>query len=141
LSVEHASFETQRDEQPRIIKLRRIIPFLSLFEESASEKSRIIRGRWNLLLMLYYFNWTGTSGELRKFVEHMKSIIKGTESAEFTGLFIPTSEWNYVIVMKAKSYEKILQIMKTYIEKFGWAKTSLAKAELLHTFEDLGLKE
>jgi hypothetical protein len=31
--------------------------------------------------------------------------------------------------------------MKTYIERFGWATTSLAKAELLHTFEELGLKE
>jgi hypothetical protein len=31
--------------------------------------------------------------------------------------------------------------MKAYIEKFGWAKTSLAKAELFHTFEELGLKE
>jgi len=69
----------------------------------------------------------------------MKSIIKGTEGVEFNGFFIPTSEWHYVLVMKATNYEKSLQVMKTYIEKFGWAKTSLAKAELLHTFGDLGL--
>jgi hypothetical protein len=93
------------------------------------------------LLTLYYFNWAGTSEELREFVERMKSIIDGTEGAEFNGIFIPTSEWHYVLVMKATNYEKILQVMKKYIEKFGWAKTSLAKAELLHTFEDLGLKE
>jgi hypothetical protein len=43
--------------------------------------------------------------------------------------------------MKATNYEKSLQVMKTYIAKFGWAKTSLAKAELFHTFEELGLKE
>jgi hypothetical protein len=91
--------------------------------------------------MLYYFNWAGTSEELREFAGRMKSIIDGTEGVEFSGLFIPTSEWHYVLVMKATTYEKSLQVMKTYIEKFGWAKTSLAKAELFHTFEDLGLKE
>jgi hypothetical protein len=92
-------------------------------------------------LTLYYFNWEGTSEELREFAGRMKSIIDGIEDVEFSGLFIPTSEWHYVLVMKATNYEKILQVMKTYIEKFGWAKTSLAKAELFHTFEDLGLKE
>ena len=93
------------------------------------------------MLFLYYFNWAGTSEEFREFAGRMKSIIKGTEGAEFIGLFIPTSEWNYVLVMKATNYERSLQVMKTYIEKFGWAKTSLSKAELFHTFEDLGLKE
>ncbi len=93
------------------------------------------------MLTLYYFNWSGTSEELKEFVGRMKSIIEGTEGVEFNGLYIPTSEWHYVLVMKAIDYTKTLQVMKTYIEKFGWAKTSLAKAELLHTFEDLGLKE
>ena len=93
------------------------------------------------MLMLYYFNWAGTPEELREFAGRMKSIIDGTEGVEFSGLFIPTSEWHYVLVMKATNYDKSLQVMKTYIKKFGWAKTSLAKAELFHTFEDLGLKE
>ncbi len=93
------------------------------------------------MLLLYYFNWAGTSEELREFADRMKEIIHGTEEVEFTGLFVPTSEWHYVMVMKAPEYGKTLQVMKTYIEKFGWAKTSLAKAEILHTFEDLGLKE
>jgi hypothetical protein len=93
------------------------------------------------LLFLYYFNWAGTPEERKEFTERMKNIIKGIEGAEFTGLFIPTSEWHYVLVMKATNYEKSLQVMKTYIAKFGWAKTSLAKAELFHTFDELGLKE
>ncbi len=42
---------------------------------------------------------------------------------------------------ECKSAIGLKKVMKTHIEKFGWAKTSLAKAELLHTFEDLGLKE
>jgi hypothetical protein len=93
------------------------------------------------LLMLYYFNWAGTSEELKEFVGRIKRIISEIEGVEFSGLFIPTSEWHNVLVMKATSYEKTLHVMKTYIEKFGWVKTSLAKAELFHTFEDLGLKE
>ena len=93
------------------------------------------------MLTLYYFNWAGTSEEFREFAGRMKNIIGETEGVEFSGLFIPTSEWHYVLVMKTTNYEKSLQVMKTYIEKFGWLKTSLAKAELFHTFEDLGLKE
>lgn len=93
------------------------------------------------MLFLYYFNWAGTSEEFKEFADQMKSIIKETEGVEYNGLYIPTSEWHYVLVMNAPNYEKSLQVMKTYIEKFGWAKTSLSKAELFHTFEDLGLKE
>jgi hypothetical protein len=54
---------------------------------------------------------------------------------------MPISEWHYVMSWKTISYEKALQVMKTYIEKFGWSKASLAKVELLHPFEELGLKE
>ncbi len=93
------------------------------------------------MLLLYYFNWAGSSEEFKEFAERMKSLIKGTEGVEFSGIFIPTSEWHYVLIMKSTNYEKSLQVMKKYVEKFGWAKTSLAKAELLHTFEELGLKE
>ncbi len=93
------------------------------------------------MLLLYYFNWAGTSEEFRECAGRMKSIIDETEGVEFSGLFVPTSEWHYVLVMKGTDYGRTLQVMKTYVEKFGWAKTSLAKAELLHTFEDLGLKE
>jgi hypothetical protein len=93
------------------------------------------------LLFLYYFNWAGTSEEFREFAGRMKTIIGETEGVEFSGLFIPTSEWHYVLVMKATNYEKSLQVMKTYIEKFGWSKTSLSKVELFHAFEDLGFKE
>ena len=93
------------------------------------------------MLFLYYFNWAGTPEELREYAGQMKTIIKGIEGVEFSGLFIPTSEWHYVLIMKATNYEKALQVMKTYVQKFGWSRASLAKAELLHTFEELGLKE
>lgn len=93
------------------------------------------------MLFLYYFNWAGTPEELSEFVGRMNVIIKEMEGVEFTGIFIPSSEWHYVVIMKTTNYDKTLQVMKTYIQEFGWTKTSLAKAELLHTFEELGLKE
>ena len=71
----------------------------------------------------------------------MTTKVKGTEGIEFSGIFIPTSEWHYALVINTSSYEKALQVMKTYVKKFGWGKASLAKVELLHTFEELGLKE
>ncbi len=93
------------------------------------------------MLFLYHFNWAGTPEELREYVGQMKGIIKGAEGVKFMGVFIPTSEWHYALVMDTPSYEKALQVMKTYVKKFGWGKASLAKVELLHTFEELGLKE
>ena len=74
------------------------------------------------MLFLYHFNWAGTPEELREYVVQMKSIIKGTEDVKFMGLFIPTTEWHYALVMDTPSYEKALQVMKSYVKKFGWEK-------------------
>ena len=90
------------------------------------------------MLALCYFNWKGTSEEFKEFAGRMRSIIDGIEGVELSGIFLPTSEWHYVMVMKAISYEKVLQVIKTYTEKYGRPKTSLGKIELLHTFEELG---
>ena len=89
------------------------------------------------MLFLYYFNWAGTSEELREFAGRMKTIIGGTEGVEFSGLFIPTSEWHYVIVWDVTTYEKALQIYKAYSEKYGPLRISLGKLELLHTLEEI----
>lgn len=90
------------------------------------------------MLVLYYFNWAGTSEEFKEFAGRVGSKIEGTEGVELIGIFAPSSEWHYVMVMKATSYEKSLQVIKTYMEKYGRPKTSLGKIELFHTFEELG---
>jgi len=90
------------------------------------------------LLALLYFNWNGTSEEFKEFSGRIRSIIDGIEGVELSGIFLPTSEWHYVIVIKAISYEKVLEVIRTYTEKYGRPKTSLGKIELLHTFEELG---
>ena len=90
------------------------------------------------MLALFYFNWAGTSEEFKELDGRVRSIIDGTEGVELSGIFAPTSEWQYVMVLKATSYEKVLQVFKTYLEKYGRPKTSLGKIELFHTFEELG---
>lgn len=90
------------------------------------------------MLELYYFNWNGTSEEFNEFVDRTRSIINGIDGVDLIGIFLPTSEWHYVMVMKATSHEKCLQVLRTYLEKYGKWKTSLGKVELLHTFEELG---
>jgi hypothetical protein len=87
---------------------------------------------------LYYFNWAGTSEEFKEFAGRLMSKVEGTEGVEPLGIFAPSSEWNFVMVMKATSYDKALQTFKTYMEKYGRPKTSLGKIELFHTFEELG---
>ena len=89
------------------------------------------------LLVLYYFNWKGTSEECKEFAGRVSGIIDGIEGADLSGIFLPTSEWHYVMVLKATSYEKAMQVFKTYLEKYE-LKTSLGKVELFHTFEELG---
>jgi len=90
------------------------------------------------LLVLYYFNWAGTPEEFKEFAGLMMSKVEGTEGVEPIGIFAPSSEWNFVMVMKTTSYDKALQTFKAYMEKYGRPKTSLGKIELFHTFEELG---
>jgi len=89
------------------------------------------------VLVLYYFNWAGTNEEFKEFAGHLMSKAEGTD-VEPIGIFAPSSEWNFVAVMKATGYDKVLQTFKSSMEKYGKPKTSLGKIELFHTFEELG---
>lgn len=90
------------------------------------------------MLELFYFNWGGTAEEFQAFTDRMRSIIDGIDDVDLIGIFLPTSEWHYVMVLKATSHDKCLHVLRTYLEKYGKWKTSLGKVELLHTFEELG---
>jgi len=89
------------------------------------------------LFVLHYFNWAGTPEEFREFVRIVKSQFTKKEGASLVGIFIPTSEWHYVIVWDVTTYEKALQIYKAYSEKYGPLRISLGKLELLHTLEEI----
>jgi hypothetical protein len=91
-----------------------------------------------IMLVLYYFNWAGTLEEFREFAGHFENKAERIEGVEPLGIFAPSSEWHYVMVMKTTSYEKALQSFKKYMKKYGRPKTSLGKIEIFHTFEELG---
>ncbi|MDQ1279334.1 MAG: hypothetical protein QG670_596 [Thermoproteota archaeon] len=93
------------------------------------------------LLTLYYFNWTGTSEELKEYIKMTASVFKDMEGISFRGVFIPTSEWNFALLYETKSFDKALEAFKTGMKKYGdkWqSKIPVSKSEVLLTFEELG---
>jgi len=91
------------------------------------------------LLILYYFNWAGTPEEFKEYGERVKSICDGIEGIDLKGVFAPSSEWSAVALLEAASFEKGLEVYRTYMKKYGpHPKVTLAKTELLLTFEELG---
>ncbi len=91
------------------------------------------------MLILYYFRWTGTPDEFKEYVGRVMSISKGIEGINFKGVFMPSSGWNAVLLSEATSFEKGLEAFRTYMKRYGPnSKVSLAKLELLYTFEELG---
>jgi hypothetical protein len=89
------------------------------------------------LLVLHYFNWAGTPEEFKEFASQVKTQADGVDGIRFVGLYIPTSEWHYVIIWDVKTYEKVLQIYQKYSNKYGPLKISLGKLELFHSLKEI----
>ena len=89
------------------------------------------------MLVLTYFNWAGKPEEFKEFTGRIKSVGDGVKGVKLVGIFIPTSEWHYVMIWDVASYEKVLQTYKAYSEKYGRLNFSLGKMELLHTLEEI----
>jgi hypothetical protein len=89
---------------------------------------------------LYYFNWGGTSGELKEFIGMVTGVFEAS-GVSVKGVFIPNSEWNCVMLYETKSFDKVLEAMRTGVKKYGdkWqSKIPVSKNEILYTFEELG---
>ena len=91
------------------------------------------------MLVLYYFRWTGTSEELKEYVGRTNEIANGIEGASFKGIFTPTSEWSAVLLFEGTGFDKIMEVYKEYLKKYGsHPKIPVAKVELLFSFEEIG---
>ena len=91
------------------------------------------------MLGLYYFRWTGTSEELKEYVGRINEIANGIEGSSFKGVFAPASAWNGVLLFEGSSFDKVLEIYKIYMKKYGaHPKIPVAKVELLFKFEEVG---
>lgn len=93
------------------------------------------------LLVLYYFRWVGTPAELQEWMGRVICIAKEIEGVDIKGLFTPaTSERNFVTLIETTSFDKALEVYKTYVKKYGInPKLPLQKAELLYTLQELGM--
>ena len=93
------------------------------------------------MYVLYYFRWTGTATEMKEYVGRVNEICNQTEGVNFKGVFMPTSEWNSVILFEGTSYDKVLGVYKAFMMKYGPSpKLTVGKVEALHTFEELGMQ-
>jgi len=91
------------------------------------------------LLVLYYNNWVGTPEEFKEYIGRTKSICDGIKGVNFRGVFMPSSEWNAVLLVETTSFDKVVEAFRTYTKKYGpHPKIPLSKVELLYTFEELG---
>lgn len=91
------------------------------------------------MLGLYNFRWIGANGEFNEYVGRVKEFADGIERASFKGVFLPTSEWNSVLVIEGSNFDKILEVYNAYLKKCGsHPKVPLAKLELLLTFKEFG---
>jgi hypothetical protein len=98
-----------------------------------------IRGGEERLFALYYIRWIGTSGELKEYVDRVNKIANETEGVTLKGLFSPTSAWNFVMLFDGESYNKVLEVYKAYMIKYGpHPKVPVGKVEVLHELEELG---
>ena len=90
------------------------------------------------MLAMYYFRWVGMSEEFKEYVGRIMTISKDL-GVDFKGVFAPSSEWNGVLLFEATSFDKVMEVYKTYIQKHGTqSKIPVAKVDLLYTFEELG---
>lgn len=91
------------------------------------------------MLGLYYFRWVGTPKEFKEYVGRVKTICDEIKGVNFKGVFLPSTEWNAVLLLEGPSFDKGLDVFKTYIKKHGpHPKIPVAKLETLFTYEELG---
>ena len=83
-------------------------------------------------LFLMYFNWSGTSEELREYTDQFKSVFDGTEDVEFKDVYNTVSGgWNAVYLLEG-TWDSMMKAWGTYLRKFGRPeKVSLSKMEIL----------
>lgn len=84
------------------------------------------------MLLLIYFNWSGTSAELKEYSEQFKSVFDATAGVTFKGVYNTISGgWNAVFLLEG-SWEASMTAWGTYLDKYGRpSQETLSKIELL----------
>lgn len=84
------------------------------------------------MLFLIYFNWSGTSAELKEYIDRFKVIWDETEGIEFKDVYNTMGGgWNAVILLEG-SWDASMKAWSTYLNKYGRPqRVTLSKAEIL----------
>ena len=95
------------------------------------------------MYFIYYFRWVGTSEELKEYIENVKAIADDIKEVQFKGIFAPSSAWNFVFLLETANFEKVMDVYRTYIHKYGGQhpKVPVGKLELLFTVEEIGFPQ
>jgi hypothetical protein len=95
------------------------------------------------LYFLYYIRWVGTSKEFREYVGRLKGISEGIKGVVFRGVFAPSSGWNFAFLLETPSFDKGMDVYRTYMQKYGGQhpKVSVGKLELLFTLEEINFPQ
>ena len=91
------------------------------------------------MFLLYYIRWIGTATELKEYVGRITEVTTKIDGVNYKGIFSPTSEWNFVLLFEGESYNKVLEVYKTYMMQHGpRPKVLVGKVEVLHEMDELG---
>ena len=76
---------------------------------------------------------------MKEYVSRITEVTTEIEGVDYKGIFSPTSEWNFVFLFEGASYNKLLEVYKTYMMKYGpHPKVPVGKVEVLHKLDELG---
>ena len=92
------------------------------------------------MFLIYYIRWIGTPTEFKKYYQRVKKISSDIEGLEFEGAFTPSSEWNYAFLFDTTSFDKGMEVYRTYIKKYEGQHPQflVGKLELLFSLEEVG---
>lgn len=60
------------------------------------------------MLILWYYNWTGSQEERDKFEKTATERWNKVDGVKVMGIYTPSTEWNRVLIWDVKSYDKWL---------------------------------
>ena len=94
------------------------------------------------MYFIYYIRWIGTYTGFEKYLNRVKKITDEIDEVEFKGAFAPSSDWNFAFLFNISSFDKGMEIYRTYIKKFEGQNPQelVGKLELLFTLEEIGLQ-
>jgi len=66
---------------------------------------------------IVYFNWSGSKEEFEEAKETMNRVSREFDDIKLVDILIPSSEWNYAVLLKFKEFKSFLKLTKKIREE------------------------